>query len=146
MSAIVTWSFEGSPPCSWQSLLGESPIGLKDHIPIPGHWNDHQSCNNPCVDLQCSPSCSSWDVTFLSSCQSINLICEVHALGRGVNMIYCDLGIDNLKSFDVGMICGVTSAVCHSEVCGCVLCGLRKIIMLLWWLHLSQCCDLEQPL
>ena len=64
MSATVTWSFQGSPPCSWESLLGQGSISLKDLIPLPSHWSDHQSCNNLCVDLQSSPSCSSWDVAF----------------------------------------------------------------------------------
>ena len=46
-----------------------------------------------------------------------------------MNVIYCDLGIDNLKSFYVGMICNVSSVEYHCEVCGCVLCGLNEINM-----------------
>ena len=64
MSATIAWLFEGSPPCSWKSLLGEGSISLMNLIPLPSHWSDHQSYNNPCVDLQSSPSCSSWDVVF----------------------------------------------------------------------------------
>ena len=75
MSATVTWLFEGSPPCSWESLFGEGSISLKDLSPLPRHWSGHQSCNNQCVDLQSSPSCSSRDVAFFSSCWSMNLIC-----------------------------------------------------------------------
>ena len=59
----------------------------------------------------------------------MNLICEIHAFKDLKDGHECDLGIDNLKSFDAGMIGNVTSAVCHSEVCGCVLYGLSKIIV-----------------
>ena len=114
-----------------ESLLGEGSISLKDLSPLPSHWSDHQSCNNPCVDLQPLPSCS-WAVAFFSSCWSMNLICEVHALRicrMVMNVTYCDLKIDNLKIFDVGMICDVIGTVCHGKVCGCVFCGLREIIM-----------------
>ena len=51
MSATVTWSFKVSPPCSWESLLGEGSISLKDLIPLLNHWSDHQSCNNQCVGI-----------------------------------------------------------------------------------------------
>ena len=132
MSATVTWSYEGSPPCSWKSLLGEGSISLKDLIPLLSHWSDHQSCNNPCVDLQSSPSCSSGGVAFFFSWWSMNLICAIYALKicrMVVNETYCDLGIGNLQSFNVGMICNVTGVVCHGEVCGSVLCGLSEIIM-----------------
>ena len=132
MSTTVTWLFKGNPPCSWESLLGEGSLSLKDLIPLPSHWSDHQSCNNQCVGLQSSLSCSSWDVVFLSSCWSMNLICKVHALKicrMVMNVAYCDLRINNLKSFNLGMICNVTGVVCHSKVCGCVLCGLSEIIV-----------------
>ena len=128
MSATVTWSFEGSPPCSWESPLGEGSISLKDLSPLLTHWSDHWSCNNQCVDLQSSPSCSSRDVVF-SFCWSMNLIGEIHACRMVLNMIYCSFGIDNLKRFNVGMICNVASVVCHGKVCGYVLCGLSKIIV-----------------
>ena len=114
------------------SLLGEGSVSLKDLITLPSHWSDHQSCNNPCVDLQSSLSFSSWGTAFFSSCWSMNLICDAHTLKicrRGMNMTYCDLGIDKLKSFYVGMICNVIGEVCHSEICGCVLIGLSKIIV-----------------
>ena len=68
MSATVICLFEGSHPCSWKSLLGEGSISLKDHIPFPGHWGDHQSCNTLCVDPLSSPLFSSWDVAFTLSC------------------------------------------------------------------------------
>ena len=131
MSATVTWSFEGSPPCSWEPLLGEVSISLKDLSPPLSHWSDHLNCNTQCVDLQSSPSCSSWDVVFFSSCWIMNLIGKIHALkifGMVVNENYYDLGINNLKSFNVMMICNATSAVCHSKVCGCVLCGLSELV------------------
>ena len=132
MSDPVMWSFEGSSSSSWESLLGEGSTNLKDLSHLPGHWGDHQSCNKQCVDLQSSPFCSSWDVVFFSSCCSINLISEIHALKicrMVLNVIYCGFRINNLKSFNVGMICDVTSVVCQGEVCGCVLCGLSKIFM-----------------
>ena len=47
MSATLTWSVEGSPFCSWESLLGEDSISLKDLIPLLSHWSEHQSCKNP---------------------------------------------------------------------------------------------------
>ena len=39
ISATVTWLFEGSPPCSWESLLGDGSISLKHLIPLPSHWS-----------------------------------------------------------------------------------------------------------
>ena len=132
MSATVTWLFEGSPPCSWEALLGEGSISLKDLIPLPSHWSDHQSCNNQYASLQSSHPCFSWGVAFFSSCWNMNLICMIHAMKicRMVgNVTYCNLWINNLKSFEVGMISNVTSAVCHGEVCGCVFFWLSKIIM-----------------
>ena len=132
MSATVTWLFEGSPPCSWESLLGEGSISLKDLIPLLSHRSDHRSYNNQCAGLPSSPSCSFWDVVFFSSCWTMNLICMIHALKIGrmvMSVTYCNLGIDNLKSFNVWMICNVTIVVCYGEVCGYVLCGLSEIIM-----------------
>ena len=72
MSATVTWSLEGSPPCSWESLLEESSTSLKNLIPILSHWSDHLSCSNQCVSLLSSPSCSSWGVAFFLSCWSMS--------------------------------------------------------------------------
>ena len=103
MSATVTWSLEGSPPCSWESLLGEGSISLKSLIPLLSHWSDHLSYSNQCVGLLSSPLCS-WDVVFFSSCWRLNLICVIHALKISrivVSVTYCDLGINNLKSCDV---------------------------------------------
>ena len=37
MSATVTWSFEGSPPCSWESILGESSISLNNPSALLSH-------------------------------------------------------------------------------------------------------------
>ena len=59
MSATVTWSCIGIPPCSWESLLGEGSVSLNDQIPLLSHWSDHQSCNSLCVDAQFSPLGSS---------------------------------------------------------------------------------------
>ena len=128
----LTWSFDGSPPCSWESLLEEGSISLKDLSPSQSHWSDPQSCNNQCVDLQSSSSCSFWDVVFFSSCWNLNLIGKIHVLKicrMVMNLIYCNLWINDLKSFDVGMICNMTDVVCCSMFCGCVLCGLSKIIV-----------------
>ena len=132
MSATVTWSFEGSPLCSWESLLGEGSISLKDLSPLLSYWSDHQNCSNQCVDLQSSLSCSSWEMVYFLSCWNLNLNGEIHVLNiyrMVMNVIYCNLIINNMKSFNVGMICNVPSVECHSEVCGCVLCGLNEVIM-----------------
>ena len=132
MSVMVTWSLEGSPPCSWKSLLGECSIGLKDLIPFLSHWSDHWSCSNLYVSLQSSPSWSSWDVASISSYCSMDLTFVIHALKISkmvLSVTYCNLGINNPKSCDVWMICDVTSMVYHGEICGCVLCGLSEINM-----------------
>ena len=132
MSATLTWSLEGSPSCSWESLLEEGSISFKDLSPLLSCWSDHWSCNNQWVDLQSSPSCSSWDVVFFLSCWNMNLISKIHVLKiyrMFMDVIYCDLAINNLRHFNVGMICSVTSVECHSEVCGCILSGLSEITM-----------------
>ena len=132
MSATVNWSLEGSPPCSLESLLAEGSISLKNLIPRPSCWRDHMSCNNQFAGLLSSPSCSSWAVAFFMSCLIMNLICVIHALkiGRRVmSVTYYDLGIDNLRSCNVWVMCDVTGAVCHGKVCDHVLCGLGKIIL-----------------
>ena len=124
MSATVAWSFEVSPPCSLESLLGQSSISLNDLSPLLSHWSDHWNCNNQWLALQSSPLCSSWDVVFLFSCWIVNLIYVVHALRICrivMNVTYCDLWINNLKSFYVWMICNVVYVVYHSEVDGCGL-------------------------
>ena len=129
MSATVTWSLEGSPPCSWESLLGEDSISLKDLIPLLNHWSDHLSCSSQSAGLLYSPSCSSWDVAFFLSCWSMSLIHALKISGMAMTVTYCNHGIDNPKSCDVWMICNVTGVVCHGKVCGCVLCGLSEIVM-----------------
>ena len=133
MSSTVTWLFEGSLPCSWKALFGKGSISLKEWIPVPSHRSDHQSCNSPCVDPLSSPSCSSWDVVFALSCWIVNLIDMIHVLKTyriDMNVTYYDLGINNWKSFYIGMICDVISEVCHDKVCGCVLCGLSEIVVM----------------
>ena len=132
MSATVTWSFEGSPPCSWESLLGEGSISLKHQSPLLNYWNDCRSYNNQCVDSQSSPSCPSWDVVFFSSCWNMNQIGYIHVskiCRIVINVICCNCRIDNLKSFGVWIIFDVSAEECNSKVCGCVLCELSKIIM-----------------
>ena len=129
MSATVTWSLKGSPSCSWASLLGEGSTSLKTPIPLPSLWIDHLSCSSQFAGLLSSPSCSSWDVAFLLSCLSMSLI---HALKIGrmvMSVIYYNLGINNLKSCDVWMICNVTDVVWHGRVCSCVLSVLSETIM-----------------
>ena len=62
----------------------------------------------------------------------MNLICVIHALKSGMmvmSVTYCNLGINNLRSFNVWMICDVTGAMCHAEVCGCILHGLSEIVV-----------------
>ena len=46
-----------------------------------------------------------------------------------MNVTYCDLWIDNLKSFYVWIICDVNDAVCHGKVYGCGLYGLSRIVV-----------------
>ena len=105
MSATVTWSLEGSPPCSWEPLLGEGSISLKNLIPLLSHWSDHLSCSNQCAGLLSSPLCSFfWDEVFFLSGWSMNLICMIHALkiSRMVMSVTCyELRIDNPKSCHV---------------------------------------------
>ena len=67
-SATVTWLCVCSPPCVWESLLGKGSVNLNGHIPLLSHWSVHQNCNSLCVDLQFSPSGSSWDVVCLMIC------------------------------------------------------------------------------
>ena len=116
MSATITWSHEGSHPCSWESLLRGGSTSLKNLIPSLSCWSDHLSCSYQCVGLLSSPSCSSWDVAFFLSSWSMTLIFMIHALKISrmvVSVTYCNLGIDNPKSCHVWMICNVTSAVCQ---------------------------------
>ena len=58
ISATVTWSHVVSPPCSWESLLGEGSVRVNDQIPllIIGMFIGAVIL---CVDLQFSNSCSS---------------------------------------------------------------------------------------
>ena len=132
MNATVTWLLEGNTPCSWESLLEEGSTSLKILIHLLSHWSDHLSCSNQCAGVLSSPSCSSWGVAFFLSCWNINLICVIHVLKicRIVKSVtYYNLRIHNPKSCDVSMIYSVTDAVCHEEVCGCILCVLSEIIV-----------------
>ena len=132
ISATVTWSPEGSPSCSWESLLGEGSASLKDLIPLLSYWSDHLSCNNQSACFLSSPSCSSWGVAFFLSYWNMNLICMIHALrisGMVMSVTYYNLRIDNLRSCNVQMICAAIGVVCLSEVCGCVLCGLSEFVV-----------------
>ena len=127
MSATVTCLFEGSPPCSWKSLLGEGSVSLNEL----SHWSDHQSCNNQWVDLQFSP-CSSWGMFLTLFCWIESLINTIHALKTYrmvMSVTYYGVRIGSLKSICVGLICDVIGEGCHSEVCGCVLCGRSEIVM-----------------
>ena len=89
-------------------------------------------------------------MAFFLSCWSVNLICAIHALRicrMFVNVTYCDLWINNLRSLDVGMICDVIGVVCHGEVCGCILCELREIIVnCSYGSCIYPCCNPEWPL
>ena len=117
MSATVTWSCVGSPPCSWESLLGEGSISLNDLSPLLSHWSDHWSCNNQCEDHQSLLSCSSWDMILFSSCRIMNLISMIHGLKickMVMNVTYFDLC--SLKSFDVVKNYDVIDVVCHSKI------------------------------
>ena len=131
MSATVTCLLEGCPPCSWKSLLGEDSVSLNDQIPPLSHWSDHWSCNSQFVNLQSSLSCSSWGVFFLVICCSGNLIyvTPVFKIGRMVMKVtYCNLWIDNMKSFYVWMICNVVDVLCCGKI-NC--CGLYRGSMII---------------
>ena len=155
MSVTITWLLEGSPPCSWESLLGEGPTSLKTLIPLLNHWRDHLTCSSQFVGLLSSPSCPLSSVAFFLSCWSMRLICVIHTLkiGRMVwSATYYDLGINIPKSCNVRMICNVTDVVCHGMTCDCILCVLSGVTLNcfcsgclcpifvtlsdLWWLEL----------
>ena len=111
MSATVTCLLEGGHPCSWKSLLGEGSVSLTDQIPPLSHWSDNWSCNSQCVDPQSLLLCSSWGVVFLIICWSVDLIYMSLALKIGrmvMNVTYCYLWIDNLKSFYIWTMCIVS--------------------------------------
>ena len=91
MSSTVTWSLEGTPPCSWESLLGEGLTSVKNLIPLTIHWIDHMNRSSLFVGLLSSPSCSSWGVAFFLSCWSMNLIWVIHALKIGRMVMTYDL-------------------------------------------------------
>ena len=101
ISTIVTWSHAGSPPCLWESLLGEGSFSLYDWLPLLSHWNVHQSCNSLHMDLQFSPSGSSWGEVCLMICWNVNLIHASLALKicrMVVSMIYYNLWSGKLKN------------------------------------------------
>ena len=122
-SATVTWTLEGSPPCSWESLLGEDSTSLKTLIPLLSCWSDHLSCSSQFVGLISSPLSPSW---------TMSLACRIHALkiSRMVTSVtFYDLWFDSPKTCNVRMICNMTDPVCHGGVCSCVLCMLSEIIV-----------------
>ena len=64
-----------------------------------------------------------------------------------VNMIYYDCWSGKLKNSYVWMICNGVGVVCHSGIYGCNLYVEHEHYeLLLEWLQLSLCCDLEWPL
>ena len=156
MSAIVTCLFEGSPPCSWGSLLGEGSTNLKTLILLLSQWNHHLNCSIPTVGLLSGPSYSSLGGTFSFPGWNVILNCVILL---GVNytltidrlimtVIYCDPESSNLMRCGVWNICSVTGVVCHGMTCCCVLRVLNGVVLSSCgcWLCLSHCCDWEQPL
>ena len=137
MSAIVTCLFEGSPPCSWGSLLGEGSTSLKTLIPLLSQWNDHLNCINLMVVLLSGPLYSSLDGTFSFSSRNMIPNCMIlfgvnytSMIGKVVvSAIYCDPESDNLMSCGVWRICGVTGVECHGGSCSSVLSVLNGIIL-----------------
>ena len=68
----------------------------------------------------------------LMICWSVNLIYMSPSLKISrmvVNVTYCDLWIDNLKSLYVWMICNVVDMVCHGKVDGCGLHSWSVIVV-----------------
>ena len=131
MCATVTWPCVGSPPCSWESLLGEGSVSLNDWIPLLNHWSGHKSCVSGCGSsifiLMSFMGC-----VFFVICWSVNLIYASPALKIGrmvVNMTYCDLWIDKQKNFCVWMICNEVDVAYHGEVNGNGLYGWSVIVM-----------------
>ena len=132
MSATVTCFFEGCPPCWWEPLLGEGLVSLRDWIPPLSHWSDHQSCNNPCVEPQSSPSCSSWGVVVTLSCWTVILTDVVHVLKTCrliVSVTYYDVGSEGLSWWGLWLCPLWVEWDCQE--------------LLLWWLCLCWCCNLE---
>ena len=81
-------------------------------------------------------------------CWNVNLICVslTSKIGRMVisAWLYCDIWSGRLKNFYVWMISdNVVDVVCHGKINGCNLYRWKHEHheLLLWWLHLSWCCD-----
>ena len=137
MSAIVTCLFEGSPPCSWGSLLRGGSSSLKTPIP---------NCSILMVVLLSGPSYSSLEGTFsflvwLWSWTAWSFFCVNYTSRISrlvVSVIYCNPESHSLMSCAVWRICSVVGVMCHGGTCGCVLGVLNGVILELppWWL----CC------
>ena len=136
MSATVTGSCVVSPPCSWESLLGDSSFSLKDQSLFLCHWNGYQNCNNSCVDLLLSLWCSSCDVVCFMICWSVsvtyvNLIWRICRMD--VNVSDFSLWSGMMMSFCVWMICNEVNVVCCSRINGYNSCMLNLSIMSYLW-------------
>ena len=143
-------------PWSWGSLLGEHSTSLKDCLFFSWFWwNYHLNCSNLMVVLLSGPSYSSCGETF--SFLGWSMISKLHDPFRcalyfdkwwvGCNVIYCNPESGHLMSCNVWRICGVTGVVYHGMTCDCPWCAeWDHLELLLWWLCLSHCCGLEQPL
>ena len=146
MGAIVTGLFEGSPPCSWGSLLGEGSISLKTTILLLSQWNDNMNCSNLMVALLSGPLDSSLDGIFGFPGWSMILN---YIISFGVNyvlmigtvvmsVIYCDPESGSMMSCSVLRICGTTGVVCYGMICNCDPSVLNGII-----LSLSCTCPID---
>ena len=65
MSATVIGSCAGSPPCSWESLLGEGSFSSNDLSPLLSHQGGHWNYSNLHVALLSSLWCSCDVLCFL---------------------------------------------------------------------------------
>ena len=124
ISATVIGSCVVSPPCSWESLLGEGSFSLNDLSPLLSHYSGHQSYSNLYVALLSSLWCSSCDVV----CFLINWSVSVTYVSFIMRFCMMDVNVtgfypwSGMMSFCVWMICTVAYVECHGEVDGCNSC------------------------
>ena len=120
----MTGSCVARPACSWELLLAEGPSSLNDLPLLLSHWNGHQSCSSPCVNLLFSLLGSSCGVVCFMICWSVsvtyaNLILRICRMD--MNVIYYDLWSGKLRNFYVWMICDEAVVVCCVRINDCNL-------------------------
>ena len=136
MRVTVTGSCLVSPPCSWESLLGEASFSLNDLSPLLSHWNGHQNCNSPCVDPLFSLWCSSYDVVCFVICWSarvtyVSLIMRLCKMD--VSMIDFDLWSGTMRNLCVLMICSGVDVVCWNRIDGYNPCMWNLCVVSYFW-------------